>query len=81
MHGTGARHRVKPWPVSAHTGKFNRLDLPPESPDKQVNLSKTFQKIMYNLAVEYVWSGMTTFYLSLFIVCAVCGRLASACVG
>ncbi|XP_056441227.1 uncharacterized protein LOC130378520 isoform X3 [Gadus chalcogrammus] len=35
VRGTGARHRVKPWPVSAHTGKFNRLDLPPESPDKQ----------------------------------------------
>ena len=81
MHGTGARHRVKPWPVSAHTGKSNRLVLPPESPDKQVNLSKTFDKIIFNLAVDYVWSGMTTFSLSLFIVCAVCGRLASACVG
>uniref|UniRef100_A0A8C5AVQ0 Uncharacterized protein n=1 Tax=Gadus morhua TaxID=8049 RepID=A0A8C5AVQ0_GADMO len=35
VRGTGARHRVKPWPVSALTGKFHRLDLPPESPVKQ----------------------------------------------
>ncbi|XP_030217338.1 uncharacterized protein LOC115547316 isoform X3 [Gadus morhua] len=35
VHGTGARHCVKPWPVSPHTEKFNRLVLPLECPDKQ----------------------------------------------
>ncbi|XP_041806233.1 uncharacterized protein phf11 isoform X2 [Chelmon rostratus] len=33
--GTGYRHRVRPWPVSAFTGHSHKLVMPPESPDKK----------------------------------------------
>ncbi|XP_041821742.1 uncharacterized protein LOC121627123 [Chelmon rostratus] len=33
--GTGYRHRVLPWPVSAFTGHRHKLVMPPESPDKK----------------------------------------------
>ncbi|CAL8254479.1 unnamed protein product [Boreogadus saida] len=52
VHGTGARHRVKPWPVSPHTEKSNRLVLPPEFPVKQVFVLDFPPRLASELAQE-----------------------------
>ncbi|XP_067456171.1 uncharacterized protein [Thunnus thynnus] len=33
--GTGFRHKVKKWPISALTGRSHKLVIPPEDPDKK----------------------------------------------
>ncbi|XP_042275301.1 uncharacterized protein LOC121902129 isoform X1 [Thunnus maccoyii] len=33
--GTGFRHKVKQWPISALTGRSHKLVIPPEDPDKK----------------------------------------------